>query len=283
MSGSIGNLNATGDTLNVTSTSTHGTLVVTTNGGASFTGTTNIINSTVELHASLSGNVNIASNATFDTHFLTASYTVSSGYTVAGSGTVEEGGAGGFALTAASGATIAAGSSPNGPSPAGVNPVGTLNINGPLSLQDGSTLSINIFGNQNSNVSESMLSLANDGGSGVHLQLNLNPADFSAIAAGEVFFIASNNNGGTFSNPTTGPETISGFSGMYTVLNVPNNGGFQFAISYNASITGDLFSTAGGTDIALMAVPEPSTVATMLAGLASLAGLQRFRRRSARK
>jgi hypothetical protein len=54
----------------------------------------------------------------------------------------------------------------------------------------------------------------------------------------------------------------------------------NFFITYTAnSLTGQL---GNGNDVALtLAIPEPTTPATLLAGLGSLLGLRRFRRRSA--
>ena len=50
----------------------------------------------------------------------------------------------------------------------------------------------------------------------------------------------------------------------------------DFNISYTADSTGNAFS--GGNDIALQAVPEPSTWAMMLGGLGMLGFYQRSRR-----
>ena len=57
--------------------------------------------------------------------------------------------------------------------------------------------------------------------------------------------------------------------------------GEYFAVSYTGE--NGQFNVAGGNDVMLMAVPEPSAVGSLLVGLASLAGLQRFRRRAVRK
>jgi hypothetical protein len=135
----------------------------------------------------------------------------------------------------------------------------------------------------NSAISDQQISLSGSGG-GVTLSLNVEASYLNGIANGDVFFIADNNTGGAFINSTS-TVSYNAFGGQtFAVLNVPVGAqNLQFAISYDASIANNQFSMAGGNDIALMAVPEPSTVATMLAGLASLAGLQRFRRRSSKK
>jgi fibronectin-binding autotransporter adhesin len=82
---------------------------------------------------------------------------------------------------------------------------------------------------------------------------------------------------GTFQNAGAADPDQLGF-GTYTV------GGQLFAISYEANFNGGIGSAfTGGTDVALMAIPEPNSLA-MLAGSLSLAlGLQRFRRQNRRK
>jgi len=82
---------------------------------------------------------------------------------------------------------------------------------------------------------------------------------------------------GTFANAGAADPNLNGF-GTYTV------GGQEFAISYTADATanGGLGSFTGGHDIALMAIPEPNSLA-MLAGSIGLAlSLQRFRRKGRR-
>ena len=79
---------------------------------------------------------------------------------------------------------------------------------------------------------------------------------------------------GSFANAGAADANLTGF-GTYTV------GGQLFAVSYQANFgTGEFYDTDnGGHDIALMAIPEPNSLA-MFAGSLSLAvGLQRFRRR----
>ena len=79
---------------------------------------------------------------------------------------------------------------------------------------------------------------------------------------------------GTFANAGAADGNLTGF-GTY------NLGGQEFAISYTADINGNLGagSFTGGHDIALMAVPEPNSLAMLAGSLGMALGLQRFRRR----
>ena len=75
-------------------------------------------------------------------------------------------------------------------------------------------------------------------------------------------------NTGTDSNPNFfgGAPFISVFDTTHT---------YEFAVSYDATAT----AFTGGSNVALLAIPEPNTAASLLAGLGSLLGLQRIRRR----
>jgi len=79
---------------------------------------------------------------------------------------------------------------------------------------------------------------------------------------------------GTFANAGAADGSLTGF-GTYTL------GGQEFAISYTADINGNLGagSFTGGHDIALMAIPEPNSLAMLAGSLGMALGLQRFRRR----
>ena len=56
--------------------------------------------------------------------------------------------------------------------------------------------------------------------------------------------------------------------------------GYQVQLSYFDDASTSTFETAGGNDVSLLVtIPEPTSAATLLAGFATLLGLQRFRRR----
>jgi hypothetical protein len=100
------------------------------------------------------------------------------------------------------------------------------------------------------------------------------------MADGSLYFItegtSSGQESGTFDNATTSGVPFEG--GSYTVLNSPvGPNGQRFAITYNGSYVSYAFF--GGSDIVLMAIPEPGTWATLLAGFGALIGLGRFSRR----
>jgi hypothetical protein len=53
-----------------------------------------------------------------------------------------------------------------------------------------------------------------------------------------------------------------------------------FRISYADDAATRSFERRGGNDVTLVAVPEPGVLLTLAAGISTLVGLQRFRRRS---
>ena len=74
-------------------------------------------------------------------------------------------------------------------------------------------------------------------------------------------------------------EIFGTFAGLAQGGVVTFTGGQQFLISYtgNGEIAVPTFT--GGNDLVLKTIPEPGTYVSLLGGLASLLGLQRFRRR----
>ncbi len=262
-----------------------GTLVFT--GANNSTGLTDVQAGTLELHGSISGDVEVHGGATFDaTHLAGGAFTVGSGRSFIDNGTfagdaIVEGtfsGSGSVtgSLTANSGGAIAPGD----------GGIGTLTGLGALNMNPGSNLQIELAGTP-LNISDllvaSSVSLSGSG-AGVTLNLSLLPSS-SLESTGAVFFVVSNTGGaavsGSFANSTSTMSFGADFGGeTFTVLNSPvgaNNA--LFAISYDANITAGTFH--GGNDIALMAVPEPSAGVSLLLGLGALTGLQRLRRRTA--
>jgi autotransporter-associated beta strand protein len=68
------------------------------------------------------------------------------------------------------------------------------------------------------------------------------------------------------------------FTGLGQGATMTFTGGQQYLISYTGDSGSNSFT--GGNDLVLKAIPEPGTYVSLLGGLASLIGLQRFRRRS---
>ena len=58
---------------------------------------------------------------------------------------------------------------------------------------------------------------------------------------------------------------------------MPLSNGQQFALVTNANA--EMHTYNNGNDLALIAVPEPSSAVSVLVGLSGLVGLTRFRRR----
>jgi len=240
-----------------------GTIVV--SGTATYTGQTNVTSGTLIVSGALSGTTgtNVSANAMlFDNGTIAGTATVRG--TLAGSGTIA-------GPVAATGGTIA---------PGGFNGLGTLSVTNSLNLDSNSIFSVALGGKavgQFSRVSANGINLNSDSGAGAHLQLSLVngytpvPGDFLVIGL----------NGGTesglFANTT--PDSNPSFFGGATFRSI-TVGGFEFAVSYNSTASTFINGgVGGGSDIALLAVPEPNTAATLVAGLGAMAGLQTFRRR----
>ena len=92
------------------------------------------------------------------------------------------------------------------------------------------------------------------------------------VQQGDVLYLILNNGAGA----TTGQfATLNGalFNASDVVVN-----GTHFQLSTTADFGGGGFASASGNDVALLAVPEPNSLAMMLGGLGMLCGWQRRRR-----
>ena len=80
-------------------------------------------------------------------------------------------------------------------------------------------------------------------------------------------------------------STLAGFSaGTYTLFDgtLPISGTLDAANrtgSLGGPFTGTLSLADSGNDVVLTVIPEPTSATLLLAGLGSMAGLRRFRRR----
>jgi fibronectin-binding autotransporter adhesin len=183
-----------------------------------------------------------------------SNFTVRSGASLGGTGTVGN-------LTIQSGGTLAPGNSP------GILNTGTFNLN------SGSTLAMELTGNTATPVAGTNYDQINVTG-GVILggELSLSLTGYTNVT-GSVFFLVNNDGSdlvsGIFSNANFDPSTVFTIAGQ------------QWQINYNAdsaSTTAQNFTQALGNDVALLAVPEPSTLA--LIGIAAVYGLTYRRRRA---
>jgi hypothetical protein len=175
---------------------------------------------------------------------------------------------------------------PGGTTTSGTNGVGILNVTGgDVALGSGAGsgvahLSIELGG---TTAGSSYDQIAMTGGTlsltNVELDGSLINAGVYTPSNGDTYYIiaGAGSTSGTLAFTNEGAPNAS-----FPTFNTVTFGGQQFAISFNASYNGGVgsqFSAAGGHDVALMAVPEPNSLA-MLAGSFGLAlGLQRFRRR----
>lgn len=260
-----GSLGGTG-TLNKTGA---GRLVLNTPASTGYTGGTDVIAGVLELHAAVSGKTVVGTGATLDASFLPAGELNLNATQV-----IETSGLGtGTVLGSLNSAGIV--------SPGGDGKLGTLAVTGGTTLSNGASLKIEVAGpGSNDALHTPSLTLGNN------VSLNLLVLGNYVATAGTLYVVAdptsvtnglfantsSTNYGSLFNAYTATPnETLS---------TIQTSDGQKFAVSYTGSST--QFEAAGGTDVVLMAVPEPSMTGTLLAGLGVLAGLQRFRSRSRR-
>jgi autotransporter-associated beta strand protein len=224
-----------------------GTISAKLGGAAAMTKTTaGLVTITSDNSSSYTGAVNVnGGTLIIDGNISTSTLTtVNDTATLGGIGTVG-------ALTIQSGGTHAPGNSP------GIQAVGNYTMGGTLSMElNGLTA-----GTQHDRVD--VTGTVNLTGT---LSLSSIPMSFSAVNDDLIFILLNN-----------GTDAITGtFAGLANGATVGNFGGKNFIISYFAN--GDSAgspSFIGGNDIALMAIPEPSTA--LLGALGLLALLRRRR------
>jgi len=108
---------------------------------------------------------------------------------------------------------------------------------------------------------------------GGNLQLSLLNTDHP-ITNGDLFFLIISG------NPITGNFTsLNGTAASLIEGATLTLSGQEYEITYQASFSNQLFQFPGGQDVALLAIPEPSIGAILLAGVVLLGGFQRLRRR----
>jgi autotransporter-associated beta strand protein len=141
---------------------------------------------------------------------------------------------------------------------------GTLSVSGAADFNNGSTFTLEITnGVAFDKLAASSVTL--DGTVNLAISLAASPV------AGTTYRILDNTGAGAVGG-TSGLFTWSGPQGVLTEGEHFYVDGNEFLISY-----------AGGTgnDVVLTAIPEPGSFASLLGGLGTLLGLQRFRRRRA--
>jgi fibronectin-binding autotransporter adhesin len=166
------------------------------------------------------------------------------------------------------GALTVNGASTIAPGAPGARNTGIIAINNNFTLSSGAHLTLDL----NGTVAGSSYDQVQANGT-VTLAGDLNGLALGYTPAqGDVFYIILNNG-----STTTGSLNNLAEGGVF------NLGATAFKISYDSShaLGAAGFESGTGEDVALMVVPEPTTVATLLGGIGTLIGLQRFRRRRA--
>jgi autotransporter-associated beta strand protein len=172
------------------------------------------------------------------------------GATLLNGGTLQVNGSIG-ALTAAAGTTLAPQAGP-----------GVLNVRGDFDLQSGATLRMELGGSQ-AGTGYDRINVTG----GVTLAGELQGSLLNNFTpTGDIFFLIVNDGidptNGAFSNVAEGGRIMFG--------------GTSMVLTYKANAEGNSFTD--GNDVALL-IPEPTSAAMLLAGMGSLLGLGRFRRR----
>jgi len=240
----------------------NGTLQI--NGAASYAGPTNINAGTLALGTSgslaQSAQINIAKGATFDVSALPGAFILNPGLALVGSGS------GTGTTRTVTGSIDAQFGSLVIP---GDDGAGQLLVSANLILEVGATLQLSVakssahHGQQPDLTDYSQLSIGGSGSiSGSTLSLNVG----TGIQSGDIFTIILTN------SPVSG--TFAGLPNLATFA----VGGQQFEINYAYNPSAGNFQAVNGTEVAILAVPEPGSLALLLGGVGMFAGLRRFRR-----
>lgn len=240
-----------------------GSSTQTLNGASPYTGSTTVNGGTlaVSVSGSLSGTTSIqvgngTAAATLRADGIVGSplsvTTLKNAAFLGGSGTL------GGSVFAESGATISPGTGP-----------GLLTIDNGFNLATGAHLNLQLTGRVAATEYDQVAVTAGDvflAGDLAGSTLTFAPTDFV-----DIFFLILNNGSGLTTGTLGGVEE----GGTLTI------GGRDFAITYVAdSLTTNAsnFGTSLGNDVAILAIPEPSALTSLLGGMGLLMGLQRRRR-----
>ncbi|MGC3988509.1 MAG: autotransporter-associated beta strand repeat-containing protein [Chthoniobacteraceae bacterium] len=243
---------------------------VTLSGSNTYTGATSVKAGALIINGSLSSSstVTIGDSANLTTAAVLAANTSGSTTNV---GPVVLGAAAGN-----TGATLSPGNGSNGVNGAGA--LGALlTVNGNLTITSGSGAHLQLAvgrtsaGTDTNDVSDRVtvtgsISLAGD------LEITLLSATGYTLAQGDELYLIVNNGSSAVSGTF---DTVNGVGSGIAQDSIFGVGSTFFQISYTASTTGGAFD-GGGTSVALLVVPEPSSLA-LLAGAGTLALFRRRR------
>jgi len=148
---------------------------------------------------------------------------------------------------------------------------GILQFADNLDLESGARFKLDLAGNLTGQYDQIIVngSMLNLGGATLE-----GDVQFGSVQIGQVYYIAIHNGGGSTTGAFAGLPQASFFM----------MDGYEFQISYTADFGGAGFAngTNVGNDVALLVtIPEPGSLAGLCAGLGTLLGLRRFRRRAA--
>lgn len=250
----------------------------TLNGTGSVAGATGV-NGTLSGSIAMNGDLTIGTTGAMNgSHILGGNVTlnnstlanVASDITVAAGKTLSGiGGSTGVVTGTAAGSTIAPGNSG----------AGNLRV-GSLTISTGAHLSLDILGNT---VGSSDLATATSAVSLSGGDLSLNIGSFVPDSS-TIYLIVNSLGGSTGTAGTTGAFdsiSITGFGSLISGAGAEGSqmtlNGQDYMLTYAANYEGS--TTTGGNDVALVAVPEPSTWAILLGGFGMLGFFQKLRAR----
>lgn len=237
----------------------NGTFKQTIQGPWTYTGPTDIVAGTLTIGGggslTATESINISGGATFET----PGYTLGAARMLTGGDGTLAGSITG-AFTAASGATVSPG--------LGAGNTGTLSFSAAFNLNAGAHLAVDL---DSATAGTGYDQLITNGNVTLAGDLAGSTLSFDPVDLVDVFYLILNNGTTTTTTGTFGgvPEGGSVFIGTQ-----------EFQISYKSDFGGAGFTVGGtGNDVALLAVPEPTAMVSLLGGLGLMLGL---RRRNAR-
>jgi autotransporter-associated beta strand protein len=266
--------------------STTGTLTLA--GVDTYVGATQITAGTIIASGSISGTSSVSvgsGGATAAALSVTGSINTPGAVTVGNAATLSGNGI----ITAASlTASSTSAANPAIVAPTSGNAAGLTVNNGPVTLSTNSTLQLSIANSNAGSLGAADLADYSKLTLGTGVSANITGSDIAVTVSGavnvnDVFTIILNNGGSAVSGMFANATPVAGEPGIYGFTS--NGQSYEINYAYSGPTTGSGFTQAsfqadqGGTEVALLVVPEPNSWAMLLGSLGLALGLQRFRRR----